>query len=270
MIGLVLGETKLGNLIIKKLKFLEKKFIIIDISEKKIFKRNKNSFSLSIGQLGKALSLLKKYKCKKIIFAGRVRTPNFVKTKFDLKALYYLPQIIKGAKSGDASIIKVIINIFNKEGFKIIKSTYFNSELILKKKIYTKIKPDYLSKKDIVKGKKIILDLKRTHVGQAVIIANGTIVAIEEKKGTDFMLNKAKILKSNFSSTKNKQGILLKFPKRNQDLRVDLPTVGIKTIKKCINLKLKGIVVKANQNIFLDQSKCISLANKYKMFICAI
>jgi len=66
MIGLVLGETQLGNLIIKKLKLLKKKFVIIDISKKKIFKKNKNSFSLSIGQLGKAISILKKHKCKKI------------------------------------------------------------------------------------------------------------------------------------------------------------------------------------------------------------
>ena len=61
MIGLVLGETQLGSLIIKKLKLLKKKFIIIDISNKKIFKQNNNSFSLSIGQLGKSISILKKY-----------------------------------------------------------------------------------------------------------------------------------------------------------------------------------------------------------------
>ena len=69
---------------------------------------------------------------------------------------------------------------------------------------------------------------------------------------------------------RKKEGILLKFPKLNQDLRIDLPTVGLKTIKKCAKIGLKGIVVKANQNIFLDKSKCINLANKNKMFISAI
>ena len=139
MIGLVLGETQLGNLIIKKLKLLKKNFLIIDISKKKIFKKNKNFFPLSIGQLGKAMLILKKHGCKKIIFAGKVTTPNFSKTKFDFKALYYLPKIIKGAKKGDASIIKVVIEIFKKEGFKIISSTFFNPELLLKKGNYTKI-----------------------------------------------------------------------------------------------------------------------------------
>ena len=75
---------------------------------KKIFKKNKSFFPLSIGQLGKALAILKKHRCKKIIFAGKVTTPNFSKTKFDFKALYTIYQeSLKGAKKGDASIIKV-------------------------------------------------------------------------------------------------------------------------------------------------------------------
>ena len=114
MIGLVLGETQLGSLIVKKLKLLKKKFIIIDISKKKKFKNNKNSYSLSIGQLGKAISLLKKNNCNKIIFAGRVNRPNFSKLKFDYKALYHLPKIIKASKKGDAYIIKIIVKIFRK------------------------------------------------------------------------------------------------------------------------------------------------------------
>ena len=120
------------------------------------------------------------------------------------------------------------------------------------------------------RGKDIINDLGRRGIGQGVVIRNSHVVTIEGPDGTDAMLKKATILLKRFSYKNKRQGILLKFPKRNQDLRVDLPTVGIKTIKKCIKIGLKGIVVKANQNIFLDRSKCINLANKNRMFICAI
>tara|TARA_B100000315_G_scaffold260100_1_gene319277 strand:- start:1881 stop:2693 length:813 start_codon:yes stop_codon:yes gene_type:complete len=270
MIGLVLGNTQLGNLIIKKLILLKKQHIIIDISKKKIFKSHKNSFSLSIGQLGKAISILRKYNCKKIIFAGRVIRPNFSKTKFDLKALYYLPKIIKSLKKGDASIIKIIIKIFKKEGFRIISSTFYNPELLLRKGNYTKIKPDVVNKKDMLKGKNVITDLSIHDIGQAVVVKKGYVISIEGIEGTDVMLDRAKILLKKFYSQKNREGILLKFPKKDQDLRIDLPTIGIKTIRKCAKIGLKGIVVKANQNIFLDRSKCINLANKNKMFICAI
>ena len=67
---------------------------------------------------------------------------------------------------------------------------------------------------------------------------------------------------------KNKSnGVLVKFPKEGQDLRIDLPTVGIKTFYQCKKANLKGIVLKSNQNVFLEKQKCIDFANKNKMFI---
>ena len=64
-----------------------------------------------------------------------------------------------------------------------------------------------------------------------------------------------------------RQGVLVKFPKKKQDLRVDLPTIGLKTLKQSKKAGLKGIVVKGKQHVFLDKKKCISFANKSKMFI---
>jgi DUF1009 family protein len=69
--------------------------------------------------------------------------------------------------------------------------------------------------------------------------------------------------------TKNKAGILIKFPKKKQDLRIDLPTIGLDTFKDCKRAELKGIVLKAKQNVILNKNQCISFANKNKMFITA-
>ena len=126
MIGLVLGDTHIGKVIVKKLKSLKKKFIIIDISKNNLFKNESNSFRLSIGQLGKCISVLKENKCRKIIFAGRVERPDFAKVKFDLKAIMNLPQILKATQKGDAYIINYIIKLFEKEGFRIITQSHFN------------------------------------------------------------------------------------------------------------------------------------------------
>jgi hypothetical protein len=266
MIGLVLGETQLGNLILKRLENLEIRYIIIDISKKKIFKKNKYSHQLSIGQLGKAISILKKNNCNKIIFAGRVNRPNFLKTKFDLKALYYLPKIIKGSKKGDAYIIREIIKIFKKEKIKVISQNTFNPELTLNRGVFTKSKPDKISKKDIILGKTIISDFKNNNVGQGIVLSNNRIIAVEDENGTDSMLLRAsKILKK--ISKKKRQGILLKYPKSNQDLRIDLPTVGIKTLKLCAKIGLKGIALKSKFNIFINKKEMINYANSKKMFI---
>ena len=105
MIGLIFGETDFPKQILKKIKKKEK-YLIIDLTKNKIFKKDKNSYSVSIGQFGKIINILKKNNCKKVLFAGKVKKPNFSKIKLDLKGFYYIPRIIKSSKLGDAAILK--------------------------------------------------------------------------------------------------------------------------------------------------------------------
>ena len=118
MIGLIFGETEFPKYILKKIR---KKFryLIIDLTKKKIFSKNKNSYSVSIGQFGKIISILKSANCKKVLFAGKVSKPNFKSLRLDLKGIYYMPKIIKSSKLGDAAILKQIIEILKKKKFKL-------------------------------------------------------------------------------------------------------------------------------------------------------
>ena len=75
------------------------------------------------------------------------------------------------------------------------------------------------------------------------------------------------MLEKSRSNKFRNHGVLVKFPKKKQDLRVDLPTIGLKTLKQCKIAGLKGILIKNKQHVFLDRIKCISFANRYKMFI---
>ena len=260
MIGLIFGETKFPKYILKKLKN-KQKFVIIDLTKKKIFQKNKNSFSVSLGQFGKIISILKKYKCRKILFAGRVKKPELTKLKLDFKGVYYIPRILKKSKLGDAAILKEIIKILKKEKIKTISSTTFTPELSLVRGIYTKLKPDKNDKRDI---KNSLNALRRTgdySYIQGAVSRDNKLIAIEGTNGTDSMLKKIK------TSEKDKKGVLVKLPKKKQDLRVDLPTIGINTLKLCKKVGIKGIVLQHKNNIFLEKKKCIKFANKNKMFI---
>ena len=86
MIGLIFGETDFPKYIYKKIKDKEK-YLIIDLTKKKLFRKDKDSFSVSIGQLGKIISILKQHNCKKVLLAGKVQKPNFSKIKLDLKGV---------------------------------------------------------------------------------------------------------------------------------------------------------------------------------------
>ena len=258
MIGLFLGDTDFSEAVLKKIKKLNKKYFIIDLSKNNKFKKDTNSNRISIGKFGKIIRLIKEKKSKKVLFAGKIAKPKFSTLRLDLKGIYYMPSILKAAKLGDAAIIKAIIKILDNENINVISSIFFNPELTAKSGNYSKLKPNISDSDSIKKGITYFNKLNNLDHVQAVIVKDGTILATEDRYGTKKMLSKL---------NKKSEGILIKLPKKKQDLRMDLPTIGLQTLKDCKKYGLKGIVLKAKQNIFLDKAKCISFANKNKIFI---
>ena len=264
MIGLIFGDTDFPNEILKTIKKKKIKYIIIDLSKLKKFKKDKKSYSVSIGQFGKIVNILKENKCRNVLFAGKVNKPNFSKLKLDFKGIYYIPRIIKASKLGDAAILKEIIKILEQNKIKTKNSLIFNPKLILERGNYTKIKPNNQDELDIKKAIKILNNLSQYNFSQGAVVRNNKVVSIEGKSGTEKMLKNCK------SKKLRKNGVLVKLPKKKQDLRVDLPTVGLKTLIQCKVTGLKGLVIKSKQHVFLDKTKCINFANKNKMFIKVI
>ena len=261
MIGLIFGDTDFPKEILKTVKKRKIKYLIIDLSKSKKFKQDRKSYSVSIGQFGKIIDILRENNCKKVLFAGKVNKPNFSRLKLDFKGIYYIPRIIKASKLGDAAILKEIIKILYQNKIKTENSLKFNPELSLIKGNYSKTKPNTRDQLDINKAIKILNNLSQYNFSQGVVVRNKKVVAIEGKGGTKKMLEKSR------SKKFRNHGVLVKFPKKKQDLRVDLPTIGLNTFKQCKVTGLKGIVVKNKQHVFLDKNKCIKFVNKNRMFI---
>ena len=263
MIGLFFGDTEFPKKILLKIKQKKQKYIIIDLSKKKFFKKNTYSQSFGIGQFGKIFKFLSVNKCKKVLFAGKINKPKFSSLKVDFKGFYYLPRIIKAAKLGDAAILKTIIKILTKEKIKVISSNAYNPELSISKGCHTKLKPNERDLVSINKGIKSLKMINPNNHVQGLVVRDSIIITKEKTHGTKKMLQM-------MSKDKYAHGILIKFPKKNQDLRIDLPTIGFDTIKDCKKSGIKGIVLKSKQNIFMDKNKSIKYANKNKIFITAI
>ena len=262
MIGLIFGETHFPVQILKKVKKKHLKYLIIDLTKGR-FKKDKHSYNVSIGQFGKIIKILKDNKCKKVLFAGKVKKPNFSKLRLDFKGLYYIPRIIKSSKLGDAAILKEIIKILKQERISTVSSLTFNPELTLKKGNYSRVKPNKEDKIDIKKAITTLSRLGKYNFSQGAVVRNRKVVAIEGRGGTQKMLKRCR------SKKFRNKGVLVKFPKKKQDLRIDLPALGLKTLTQCKSAGLKGIVLKSKQNVFLERKKCISFANKNKMFVIA-
>ena len=172
-----------------------------------------------------------------------------------------MPSVIKAANKGDAAIIKSIIKILNKEGIKVISSTYFNPELSLKSGNYTKLKPSKENLISIKEGIKYFNKLNELDHVQAIIVNDRKVIAKEGREGTKKMMTKLK---------RKTRGLLIKFPKKKQDLRMDLPTIGLQTLKDCKKYGLAGVVLKSKKNIILNKAKCTEFANKNRIFIKVI
>ena len=172
-----------------------------------------------------------------------------------------MPKIIKSSKLGDAAILKQIINILKKEKIQTVSSNKYTPEISLPKGNYTLIKPNNFDKKDIRCGEKALKRSGNFSFTQGAICRNNKVVEFEGSGGTQKMIKKVKKI------SKVPNGILIKFPKKRQDLRVDLPTIGLETLKQCKTAGLKGIVLKHKLNIFLNKRQSVKYANRNKMFI---
>ena len=192
MIGLIFGENSFPIEILKKIKKKRLNYLLIDLTKSKKFKKYRSSYSISIGQFGKIIKILKQNNCKKVLFAGKVAKPNFSKLKLDLKGIYYIPRIIKTSKIGDAAILKEIIKILNEQKIKTINSLEYNSELTLKRGNYSKTKPNSEDNKDIQIAIKTLSGLGKYNYSQGVVVRNKKIIDIESNGGTEQMLERCK------------------------------------------------------------------------------
>ena len=175
MIGLFLGDTDFSEVVLKQIKKQKIKYFIIDFSKKNKFKREENTFRISIGKFGTIINLIKQKNCKRVLFAGKIAKPNFSSLRLDFKGIYYMPSVIRAAKIGDAAIIKSIIKILNNEGIKVISSIFFNPELSLKKGNYSKFKPNKLDIISIKKGKAYFNKTKSLDHVQALVVKEGKL-----------------------------------------------------------------------------------------------
>ena len=180
MIGLIFGDTDFPKEILKTVKKKKIRYLIVDLSKTKKFKKDKQSYAVSIGQFGKIINILKENNCKKVLFAGKIARPNFTSLRLDFKGIYYMPSVIRASKIGDAAIIKSIINILANEGIKVISSIYFNPELSLKKGNYTKTKLNKNDNNSIKKAQNYFNKINSLDHIQALVIKDEKIIVIVE------------------------------------------------------------------------------------------
>jgi UDP-2,3-diacylglucosamine hydrolase len=218
---------------------------------------------IKLGEIGKAIDLMKENKITHVVIAGALKKPDLKSLKLDNTGAKLLASLTKNKLFGDDSLLTTIINFIEKNGF-IVVGVEEIIEGITAKGLLTKTKPDENARNDIDIGVRLLNTIGDFDVGQAIIVSNGVVIGIEGIEGTDVLINKYK----DYSLTRN--GVLIKIPKPNQSKKADMPTIGIQTLENIIQANLAGIAIKEHETIILDKDLLIKRANEANKFIIAI
>lgn len=216
---------------------------------------------VKLGQLGKIISFFKQERIKKTVFIGSITKTNiFRDVRPDLKGLGLWNKI--NIKQDDA-ILRAVADRLEKDGIEVVASTGYVPELLFPKGILTKKKPTKDQMVDIIYGWEIARSLGNLDIGQCVVVRNQTVLAVEAIEGTD-----ATILRG--GTLGKEKAVVVKLRKPNQDLRFDLPAIGMKTIDSMKEVKASVLAVEAEYALFFDRDAVIQAADNAGIVIVGV
>jgi DUF1009 family protein len=263
-IALLAGYGKLPVFAVKSLQEANRDFIVITFSEE--FNQSIETdgivvYSLSVGQVGKILDILKKENVTDVVFAGKVnKSLLYNNLKLDMKAVKILFSL-KDRK--DDTIMNAVINELDKMGINVLKQTDVLKSLLAEEDILIGKSPTNKEKEDIEFGFKIAKELGRLDIGQTVVIKNKAVMALEAIEGTDAAIERGLQLAK-------KGGIVVKVAKPDQDERFDVPTVGVDTLKKIADNKGRLLAVEAGKTFIVDKKECENFAKKNRITLISV
>lgn len=269
-LAIVVGEGKLPAIFIDNVKKNNIPFLLI------IFEGISVSLNLTkesclrckFEEMSNVVERLVSEKINYIVFCGKMTRPEL---NFDIiqpKSLEILLPILNSLNYGDDHLFRSIISVFEDFGIKTLSIVNFMPDILISEGILTKRVPSELDRSDSDRAETILKSISSSDIGQGLVVSQGLCVAIETLPGTDAMLNFVSLHLVDCRPNKIKDsGILFKGKKRDQTSLIDLPTIGLETVKGAHKAGLSGIVIEENSVIVLEKDKMISLANELGIFI---
>lgn len=216
---------------------------------------------LSLGQLGKLIKTFKAEGVNKAIMAGQVKHKQiFSGILPDLKMMQVLASL---ATRNTDSLIGAVARVLEDEGIHLIESTLFLEPLLPRPGVLTKRPPSEDEQKDLEYGYKLARELGRLDVGQTVVVADAACIAVEAMEGTDAVIQRA-------ASLANGRALrVVKLAKPNQDLRFDVPVIGIPTVEVLRRAGATAMAIEAGKTLMIDRDELLREADAAGITIVA-
>jgi DUF1009 family protein len=226
---------------------------------------------ISVGELGRATKLFRSEGCRDLVFIGTLARPAISDIRLDWGTLRVLPHVWASFRGGDDHLLSGIGRIFEREGFRMVGIRDIAPDLLTPEGCFTRAVPDADASADIVLARKVLTALSPFDIGQAVVVIDRHVVGVEDIEGTDGLLARiAGLRRQGRIRARESRGVLVKAPKRSQDLRFDLPTIGPRTVEGAANAKLAGIAVVAGSTLVAEPQAMIEQADARGLFVTGV
>jgi DUF1009 family protein len=226
---------------------------------------------LNVGQGGKLIKEMRSRGCRDMVFIGTVVRPPIWKVHVGIDTLFMLPTIVSIFRGGDDHLLRGLSRIAERYGFRVVAAHEVAPHILMPEGQLTKRKPSETELADIALGLEILRSIGRFDVGQAVVVANRHVLAVEAAEGTDGMLVRiAELRRRKRVHAAMGSGVLVKAPKPEQDRRFDLPAVGPKTVESVKAAGLGGLAVIAGETVAAELENLIAAADAAGLFVTGI
>jgi DUF1009 family protein len=226
---------------------------------------------VAFGKFGKLRKLLQRAGCRDVVLIGQLVRPRLSDLRLDWFTIRLLPRVAVALRGGDNHLLSAVGRMFEEYGCRIVAAHEVAPEILMPEGVLGKISPNDRDRADIIRGLAALNAIAAFDVGQAVVIADNHVLAIEGVEGTDLLLERvAGMRRLRRIRTPEGIGVIVKAPKRGQDVRFDLPSIGPKMIEGAAAAGLAGIAVIAGGSIVAEPERLAGLADRCKLFVAGV
>jgi DUF1009 family protein len=224
--------------------------------------------TFNLGAMGARMDALREAGCDAVVLIGQVARPDLKTLELDDMARAMLPAILAAMQQGDDALLRAVLAEHERAGFRVIGADEVMRDLLAPAGAWGAVAPTETQKADIKHAAKVAAATGALDIGQGVVVCDGLVLAVEAQEGTDAMLRRVAELPGTIRGTPQaRRGVLAKRPKPIQERRVDLPTIGVRTIEGVAAAGLAGLAIEAQGALAVRRADMIAAANRAGVFI---
>jgi UDP-2,3-diacylglucosamine hydrolase len=226
---------------------------------------------IAIGQLGRFIRLAAAERCQDVLLIGTLLRPPLMHIRLDWTTFRAMPRIARHFRGGDDRLLSGVVELIEEHGLRVIGVKDVAPQITMPTGVLGRHQPSARDYTDIALAFELIATLGPFDVGQAAIVADNHVLAIEGVEGTDNLLARVAALREQSRvATPRGVGVLVKAPKPAQDRRFDLPAIGLQTVAGAARAGLAGIAVAAGETIIADAAAAIETADRAGIFLVGV